>query len=510
MSDYIAQMRAKGRFPAVLRYERMGPQELRKMIKHAKPEVRKNLRHIDAARTHLNHTPIGSIEDLQELFRVTKELAEFNQQSNAMGLRKINRPTLAEQVEKGRPQDPWDPKALPWRQAIVSVNSDWMLADPDCPKDHVLEYLKGDGVLVRVDRRKGKELEEAFDSWLQEEHGEALRYLRWDWDEDGLHGHAAIAHLQEYEPSDRYAEGRWHWRPSVHPHFRNELAEDGRRERTGYEVAQDSIGSFFARPEWAHMNIVRGEPKAAKCRQAERAGDDLIADAEGAAFVGLGEELPSGSRNAQAMFLLKKRMADAVEEKGSAEKVKTDHRQTMALDLLEMIGAISTETRNEASTRRARQALLDQHEAAYGTAAEIITAPDLVVAKAAAELKAQKEAAEAERQRLDKAAAEARRREDEAARIERSRLDKEAAEARAAKDRQIDKREEKLVVREVEIERKAQWVVEALRVMNDLGSKIREAAIKTGLIENPVVQSGLAAYERLKDWNAKRGRERTR
>jgi hypothetical protein len=241
-------MRAQGLFPAVLRYERMGPEELRKMIKHSKPEVRKNLRHIDSSRTHLNTTTIGSIADLEKLFDITKELAESNRMSNTAGLRKMNRPTKAEAVEKGRPQDPWDPKALPWCQAIVSVNSDWMLADEDCPAEHLLQYLRGDGVLVRVDKRKGKELETAMTAWLQEEHGEGLKYVRWDWDEDGLHGHGAIAHLHEFAPTDRYAEGCWHWRPSAHPHFRNELGEDGKRAKTGYEVAQDSIGAFLRGP----------------------------------------------------------------------------------------------------------------------------------------------------------------------------------------------------------------------------------------------------------------------
>lgn len=505
MSDYIARMRAKGLFPAVLRYARMGPAELRKMIKHARPEVRKKLAHVDAARTHLNRTSVGSIDDLERLFDLSREMAEFNRNSNVLGLRALGRPTDADVARDGGLKDPWDPKALPWRQVVAAVNHEWAVAADDCPDQHVLEYLGSDGDVVRLDKRKCLELEKAVDSWMEEQHGEALIYGRWDWDEQGPHGHYAIAHAHEYEPTGRYSEGRWHWKPSVHPFFRNECDDQGKKLRSGYEIAQDSIGDFFARDDWKHMRICRGEPRAAQCRDALNAVADIVEEVEAEALFGE-VDLPSGSANAKAMFALKKKIAETVSGKGGAGKVRKDETQRLAIDWLEILGVITADEKHEASTRRARQALLEKHSEALGTATEIIANPDAAADAVLARARAEKDAAD-----------RARLAADEAACIERERLDREAAERRKAaaekarqeevrrekkfvmKEAAMAAREENVAAREIEVERKVGWLNATLRELQTLGDSIRGAAQKLGLLEQPWVQKALQAGRRVHD-----------
>ena len=62
------------------------------------------------------------------------------------------------------------------------------------------------------------------------------------------------------------------------------------------------------------MNIMRGETRAAQHREAAAEIKHLLMDAEVATIFGDDDGLPAGSQNAQAMFLLKRRMAEKVEE----------------------------------------------------------------------------------------------------------------------------------------------------------------------------------------------------
>lgn len=71
-----------------------------------------------------------------------------------------------------------------------------------------------------------------------------------------------------------------------------------------------------------------------------------------------------------------------------------------------------------------------------------------------------------------------------------------------------DIREVKLDAREAELDRKAAWVVEGVKQLVAVGEKIRAAAQAVGLLEAPVVQAGLEAWGRMREWAM--GWERTR
>jgi hypothetical protein len=513
MSDYISQMRARGKFPAVLRYERMGPEELRKMIKHARPEVRKNLRHVDGSRTHLNRTTIGELADLEQIFETTDQMAKHNLASNLVGLKKLSKGPEREQRKARGLVDPWDAKALPWRQAIMTVHHEWALAPDDCPAEHIFEFLGGDGELVRLDKRKCLELEAACDEFMREQHGDALLYARWDWDEQGPHGHYGIAHMAEHEPTGRYAMGRFMWQPSLHPHFRNETNSQGQKTRSGYEIAQDQVGAFFSHEKYAHMNIVRGEPRAAKCRDAERAADDLVAEAEFDALLGEREAVPEGSKHAKAMAILKQKMSEAVAEKGGdASKIRKDPAQKLALEYLEELGVVSSNERHEASTRRARMELLERHQDLVGTPHEIVADPEATAQKVVARARAERAAADRRRQeaeaaerraiqaeeRLDaerRAEAERRARED-AARKERHRQEDEAREAKAA---DLEAREKNVAVREAEISRKSKLLGRAVDQAYSLVEKVKNFARKIGMRDEILDRDEFDAIQRMRD-----------
>lgn len=513
MSDYINKMRTQGKFPIVLRYERMGPQDLRKMIKHGRPKVRKNLRHVDSSRTDLNRTTIGDLSDLEQIFTTTKEMAKHNLASNLLGLKKLSKgPERAERKERGL-VDPWDAKALPWRQAIMTVHHEWALADSDCPAEHIFEFLGTEGEVIKLDKRKCFELEAACDEFMKKQHGDALLYARWDWDEQGPHGHYGIAHLKEHDATGRYALGRFMWQPSLHPHFRNETNSKGQKTRSGYEIAQDQVGTFFAQAKYSHMNIVRGEPRAAKCRDAERAADDLVAEAELDALLGECEAIPEGSKHARAMTILKQKMSEAVAQKGGdVSKLRKDPAQKLALEYLEELGVVSPKDIHEASTRRLRTDLLARHEAFVGTAHEIVADPDVVAEKVIARVRAEKAAALLRR----KEAEAAERRADEAQKrlqIERrseaerrEREDAQRAEKIAEEDRQreekgadIKAREDAVADREEEISRKAKLLGRAVDRFYGILEKVKSFARKIGMKDDVLDQSELDAVGRISD-----------
>ena len=513
MSNYINQMKTQGKFPIVLRYERVGPEDLRKMIKHGRPEVRKNLRHVDGSRTDLNRTTIGDLSDLEQIFETTKEMARHNLASNLLGLKKLSKgPERAERKERGL-VNPWDAKALPWRQAIMTIHHEWALADNDCPAEHILKFLGTEGELIKLDKRKCLELEAACDEFMKKQHGDALLYARWDWDEQGPHGHYGIAHIAEHAPTGRYAMGRFMWQPSLHSHFRNETNSNGQKTRSGYEIAQDQVGAFFAQAEYSHMNIVRGEPRAAKCRDAERTADDLVAETELDALLGECEEVPKGSKHARAMTILKQKMSEAVAQKGAdVSKLRKDPAQKLALEYLEELGVVSSEDVHEASTRRLRTDLLERHEAFVGTPHEIIADPEAAAEKVIAKARAEKAAAALRRKEAEAAelrADEAQKRLDIERRSEierRKKEDAQRAERIAEEDRQREEKaaeltshEEAVTGREEEISRKAKLLGRAVDTFYTIFEKVKSFARKIGMKDDVLDQSELDAVMRIKD-----------
>lgn len=521
---YAAAMRADGMFPAVLRFASMNSRDAFGMLMHGERRGG-NLDHVDRSRSHLNRTIIGaSIPDpstpgkmrclvAEELVNETRKMAEFNLSSNIVGLSKLGRKKDLAIARRRGIQDPWNAQKKsrgPHREVVLTLHRDWFRADENTPADRVLQFLDDEGLVARFDMAKVERFISAGTEFLTENFGDQMRYLRVDFDEQSIHFQGLLVGREQVEPSARYAHGRHIYSMTKHPLIGHEIDAKGRISRRGYEVAQDAIGEFFSRPEYRDMNIVRGEARAAKKREAMAAAYEAREAAEAASLFEGEAEIPDGSPNAQRMFLLRQAMAEKVAEKGSADRVRTDDRQILALDYLEALGVVSSEARHEASTRRARAKLLEVYQTDYGTAAEIIDKPEAVsekvIARARARVIAEKEAADRERKSAD-----------EAARIERERLDREAAERREAasekasmdeirrekkfamKEASLIEREENVTAREVEVERKIGWLNATLKELQGLGDAIRGAAQRIGILDAPWVQSALAAGRRVRE-----------
>ena len=492
--SYAERMRTDGMFPAVLRFAQLSPKDVAAMIAHAERRIG-DLSHIDFSRTHLNQILVGADPDdpsrtnvAREVAAEAEEMAEFNLASNIVGLSRMGRKKdLARARRRGR-RPPWVENARsgpPLREGVLTLHRDWFRAADDCPPEHILEFLDDEGERARWDKRKCERFMSTGVAFLRDEFGPSLRYCRADFDEQSVHLQFLLVDRVKESPSHRYAHGRHLYRLTQHRCIGG--VGDG---RTGYEVAQDTVAEWFQQPEYRDMRIVRGESRAAKKRVAQAEVEKLKQQAEAAAMFGEAPDLPAGSPNAQAAYLLKQRVA-------GAGKMRKDDKQKAALEFLEAAGVVTADQRHEASTRRARQSLIDKHVEVAGTAEDIVADPDRaaarIAAKAAADQKRADEAAAAERARLDREA-EARRRAEEEE--HRRRLAEERAEVAA---------------REQEVERKAGMLNTMLREFIALSEHVKAAARHVGLVDHPLVQTAARAAERMRDMVGRLGGwERTR
>ena len=506
---YAQAMRADGKFPAVLRFAKMEPRDAVGIIMHAERRGG-DLAHVDFSRTHLNEVLVGDVDEdgknvAQRLIEEAETLSRFNYNSNVLGLRRAGRIKDLRRAREAGLQDPWR-KSPGLREGVLTVHRDHFRAADDCPAEHVLEFLDDQGERARWDMRKCRRFVDAGVSFLTEEYGQALRYARADFDEQSVHIQFILADVVEDEPSVRFAHGKKHFSLWHHPTIGG-LVRDGQRVK-GYEVAQDRVAEFFARPEHRDMNIVRGEPRAAKEREARAEIERQREVLDFEALLGEAEEVPSGSKNAQAMFLLKRRMKDAVNAKGAAEKVRKDEAQTLALDFLEQLGVVSQKDRHEAQTRRARAALLAQHEGRFGTPHQIIAAPDALAKKVLGEVRAERTAAEkaaretAERERRavesEEAAAEmyeaAEARNEEAdVKEDRAAAAMDAARAAAAA---LTEKERRLDDRERDLDRRKKLYEKTLAAFFPAWRAVRAAAEKVGLRDAPFMREAFEAVDR--------------
>lgn len=344
--------------------------------------------------------------------------------------------------------------------------------------------------LRKVDRFKG-----AGKEFFKENYGSAGHYLRSDFDEQSFHFHGLLWDWVEEPESGRYARGRHILSLRENPL----IAGDG-SGKTGYELSQDAIAEFFARPEYEDMKIVRGEARAAKRREAKEQVKELEQVIGTEALFGECEDIPQGSPNARAMWLLKKKMSEAIVEKGGAEKVRKDQASNMALDHLELLGVLKPEERKEASTRRARTQLLKRYEEAYGTPAEIISKPDAVAEKVMKEAAAKNRAADEQLARTRKAEQErAAAVELEASRLQIWEEDLEHGQAVAdEREAELEEREENLNEREEDLTRREKAIRKATDLLNTLGTKIIKTAKRLGLMKDLEIAEGVAAAEKLK------------
>ena len=510
---YAERQRVDGKFPIVLRFASMAPADVAGMVAHGERRIG-DLSHIDLSRTQLNRILVGADPDDPTRTNIAAEVAaecdamsEFNLSSNLLGLSQMGRRKDLRRARRRGRHNPWTNNARsgpPLREGVLTLHRAWFAAAGDCPAEHRLDFLNDAGERAAWDRRKCDRFVSAGLEFLKEEFGDALRYCRADFDEQSVHLQFLLVDSVREKPSRRYAHGRHLFRLTQHRCIGG--TGDG---RTGYEVAQDTVAEFFARDEYRDMNIVRGESRAARKRAATAEVEALKESAEASALFGETPELPAGSENARAAYLLKQKVAE------SGGRMRKDARQAAALDFLAALGVVSEQERHEASTRRARQALIDRHAETTGDTDAMLSDPDAAASRVAAK-------AAADRQRADQAAAAERRRADRAAAEERARRDLEAEARREAEEeehrrrleeerREAEKKRAALEEREAEVERKTNMLNDMLREFMELSEHVKTAARQVGLLDHPLVQTAARAGEKMRDLVGRLGGwERTR
>lgn len=514
--SYAERQRAGGKFPAVLRFASVHPRDVALIIAHAERRIG-DVSHIDASRSHLNKILVGEDPERPGKTNIAGDvmamylgMRESNHASNLRGLLAAGRKKDHKRALMRGPQEPWSQVKKhrgPLREFVLTLHRDAFRAADDCPPEHLLKFLDDEGNPARFDKRKCEAFVDAGMGFMRENFDDQLVYCRVDYDEQSVHLQGLLVDTITEEPSTRYASGRELFRLTQH------VLIGGDGKKRGYELAQDAVGEFFAREEHLHLNVVRAEPRAARRREAAAAVETMLQEAELDALLGETDELPAGSKNAQAMHLLKKRMSEAVAEKGGdPDRVRKDQAQTLALEYLEELGVVSAKDRHEASTRRARAELIERHQDLVGTPHEIVADPDAAAEKVMARARAERAAADRRRQeaeaaeqraiqtqeRLDaerRAEAERRARE-EAEREERHRREDEA---RAAKAADLEAREETVTDRETEISRKARLLGRAVHQFYGLLEKVKTFARRIGMKDEALDRNELDAVRRVKD-----------
>ena len=514
--SYAERQRAGGKFPAVLRFASVHPRDVALIIAHAERRIG-DVSHIDASRSHLNRILVGEDPERPGKTNIAGDvmamylgMRETNHASNLRGLLAAGRKKDHKRALMRGPQEPWSQVKKhrgPLREFVLTLHRDAFRAADDCPPGHLLKFLDDEGNPARFDKRKCEAFVDAGMGFMRENFDNQLVYCRVDYDEQSVHLQGLLVDTITEEPSTRYASGRELFRLTQH------VLIGGDGKKRGYELAQDAVGEFFAREEHLHLNVVRAEPRAARRREAAAAVETMLQEAELDALLGETDELPAGSKNAQAMHLLKKRMSEAVAEKGGdPDRVRKDQAQKLALEYLQELGVVSAKDRHEASTRRARAELLERHQDLVGTPHEIVADPDAAAEKVMARARAERAAADRRRQeaeaaerrakeaqeRLDaerRAEAERRARED----AERAEKHRQEDEARASKQADLEAREETVTDRETEISRKARLLGRAVDQFYSLLEKVKCFARRIGMKDEALDRNELDAVKRVKD-----------
>ncbi|TNC51097.1 hypothetical protein FHG66_05965 [Rubellimicrobium rubrum] len=411
MSDsresYSDRMRAQGKYCLALGFDTMGFGDLDGFMVHGE-RLGGNLKHVDPTRRHLNRVVIVMGEkateqtktlDVAALIQEEAMLAAVrNMNSNTAGLRtNMRKPTKAKAVRRAGPQPPCyrtKTSSGPLREGVLALHRDWFLADEDCPRKDRIRFLNDKGMWVEHDRRKYHLFAEIGTRFLLETFGEAVVFARFDGDEQAGHIHFVLACAVEEKPSHRYAQGRTMFVPSAIPAIRDRTetqvinGKEVEVEITGYENAQNLAGQFFEGPEFAHLNIVRAEPKSALIREAEMMaeGERTRMQDEHEVEPLFADPVPDGAPNAVRQFLLQRAKARQDAEKLISEKkgrtVRSGPAQGWALDYLEALGVITPEDRKVHSTRRAQAEFLATFQSTFGTPEEMMADPDLVADRA--------------------------------------------------------------------------------------------------------------------------------
>lgn len=229
-------MSKRKKYPVVLRFEGMRPQQLARYIMHMKRNGG-DTSHINDARTHLNRLLIGHADFAEQALQEIDEMRQENYARELEGLERRSRKSeLQKRILEG-PSDPWRPsKDGPMREVILTASAKWF------------EDFDWNGDTVDFKARE-KAFEKRAVEWLEDNFGDDVIHARCDHDERAYHIHAIIL------PRALDQHGRRVLQPSIHP-----LIED-------YEEAQNSVGVWFS-----GIGLKRGKRRKEAWRKAVEAG----------------------------------------------------------------------------------------------------------------------------------------------------------------------------------------------------------------------------------------------
>lgn len=241
------------RYPVVLRFEGIGPENLAGYEKHRK-RVGGDTGHILEHPPAPNRRLIGSENWAAEALA---EIAEIKAQNFAAELEALEQRKRKKDIQKRLaegPHNPWRPtRHGPMREVILTANKEWFDADPAAVFDEGVE-----------NNQRIADFERLSVAWLKEQFGDDVIHARADLDEEAYHVHAVVMPrvCVEIRRTDK-ATGvkkviatRHMLQPS-----KFDVIED-------YEHAQDSVGAWFS-----EIGLERGERRKEAFRQAVAQGE---------------------------------------------------------------------------------------------------------------------------------------------------------------------------------------------------------------------------------------------
>lgn len=235
--------RTDPKHPVVLRFEGMSPEDLAGYEAH-RTRRGGDLGHVDRAWSPLNRRLIGPEDWAQRALAEIAEMraANFAEELEALERRKRKK-DLLRRVAEG-PKDPWRASRHgPLREVILTANRDWF------EEGAVEAWMSGSNVNARE-----RAFEDRAVAWLKAQFGEDVIHARADLDETAYHIHAVILPRTVVEIKGAT---RRMLQPSKHAMIRD------------YEVAQDSVGAWFA-----EIGLCRGARRKQAIREALTSGKE--------------------------------------------------------------------------------------------------------------------------------------------------------------------------------------------------------------------------------------------
>ena len=241
------------RYPVVLRFEGISPENLAGYEKHRK-RVGGDTGHILEHPPALNRILIGSetwaIEALAEISEIKAQ--NFAAELKSLETRNRKKDILRRLAEG--PHNPWRPtRHGPMREVILTANKEWFDADPAA--------VFGEGV---EHNQRIANFERLSTAWLKKQFGDDVIHARADLDEEAYHIHAVVmprvcvemTRTDKKTGEKKVIATRLMLQPS-----KFDVIED-------YEHAQDSVGGWFS-----EIGLDRGEKRKEAFRQAVAKGD---------------------------------------------------------------------------------------------------------------------------------------------------------------------------------------------------------------------------------------------